>query len=91
MEVLTKMRGCDGIVPSVLKSNLCIGECIHFQLAREIGNRDREFVLKARKLVLLVDLDQTLIHSTSCPFSGDNVSVCFTFCMNNNFLFKCFK
>ncbi|VDN56567.1 unnamed protein product [Dracunculus medinensis] len=44
------------------------------QLAREIGNRDREFVLKARKLVLLVDLDQTLIHSTSCPFSGDNVS-----------------
>ncbi|VDK83663.1 unnamed protein product [Onchocerca ochengi] len=38
------------------------------ELARKIGNRDRELLLKARKLVLLVDLDQTLIHTTNHTF-----------------------
>ncbi|VDN06490.1 unnamed protein product [Thelazia callipaeda] len=35
------------------------------ELAWKIGSRDRELLLKARKLVLLVDLDQTLIHTTN--------------------------
>ncbi|KAM3722094.1 RNA polymerase II subunit A C-terminal domain phosphatase [Dirofilaria immitis] len=41
------------------------------ELARKIGNRDRELLLKARKLVLLVDLDQTLIHTTNHTFKLD--------------------
>uniref|UniRef100_A0A158Q8S8 RNA polymerase II subunit A C-terminal domain phosphatase n=1 Tax=Elaeophora elaphi TaxID=1147741 RepID=A0A158Q8S8_9BILA len=41
------------------------------ELARKIGNRDRELLLKAHKLVLLVDLDQTLIHTTNHTFKVD--------------------
>uniref|UniRef100_A0A915PM48 RNA polymerase II subunit A C-terminal domain phosphatase n=1 Tax=Setaria digitata TaxID=48799 RepID=A0A915PM48_9BILA len=41
------------------------------ELARKIGSRDRELLLKARKLVLLVDLDQTLIHTTNHSFKVD--------------------
>ncbi|VDK89108.1 unnamed protein product [Litomosoides sigmodontis] len=41
------------------------------ELARKIGNRDRELLLKAHKLVLLVDLDQTLIHTTNHIFKVD--------------------
>ena len=36
-----------------------------FQQAKEIGRADEERLLKTRKLVLLVDLDQTLIHTTN--------------------------
>ncbi|VDN95696.1 unnamed protein product [Brugia pahangi] len=42
------------------------------ELARKIGNRDRELLLKAHKLVLLVDLDQTLIHTTNHTFNLEN-------------------
>ncbi|GMT27622.1 hypothetical protein PFISCL1PPCAC_18919 [Pristionchus fissidentatus] len=35
------------------------------ELAREVGDEDRQHCLSARKLVLLVDLDQTVIHSTN--------------------------
>uniref|UniRef100_A0A1I7VZQ7 RNA polymerase II subunit A C-terminal domain phosphatase n=2 Tax=Loa loa TaxID=7209 RepID=A0A1I7VZQ7_LOALO len=41
------------------------------ELARKIGSRDRELLLKAHKLVLLVDLDQTLIHTTNHTFKVD--------------------
>ncbi|CAG9531055.1 unnamed protein product [Cercopithifilaria johnstoni] len=41
------------------------------ELARKIGSRDRELLLKAHKLVLLVDLDQTLIHTTNHTFEVD--------------------
>lgn len=35
------------------------------QVAQKLGKADNERLLKARKLVLLVDLDQTLIHTTN--------------------------
>ncbi|KAL4234554.1 RNA polymerase II [Mactra antiquata] len=35
------------------------------QLAKELGKADEDRLLKTRKLVLLVDLDQTLIHTTN--------------------------
>lgn len=40
------------------------------ELAQKIGRADSERLLQDRKLVLLVDLDQTLIHTTN-----DNVPV----------------
>ena len=36
-----------------------------FQEALTIGQEDEERLLKNRKLTLLVDLDQTLIHTTN--------------------------
>jgi RNA polymerase II subunit A C-terminal domain phosphatase len=36
-----------------------------FQRAQQLGRVDEERLLKDRKLVLLVDLDQTLIHTTN--------------------------
>ncbi|KAI1707444.1 NLI interacting factor-like phosphatase domain-containing protein [Ditylenchus destructor] len=45
-------------VPELLVSN---------KLAKEIGQNDRETLLKNRKLVLMVDLDQTLIHTSNRP------------------------
>lgn len=35
------------------------------ELARKLGRADTDRLLKDRKLVLLVDLDQTLIHTTN--------------------------
>lgn len=35
------------------------------QLAQKLGKADNERLIKDRKLVLLVDLDQTLIHTTN--------------------------
>ncbi|KIH62336.1 BRCA1 protein [Ancylostoma duodenale] len=40
-------------------------------LAKEIGSADLKNVLSSRKLVLLVDLDQTIIHTTNRPFKVD--------------------
>ncbi|VDM66547.1 unnamed protein product [Strongylus vulgaris] len=40
-------------------------------LAKEIGSADFKNVLSSRKLVLLVDLDQTIIHTTNRPFKVD--------------------
>ena len=42
-----------------------------FQLAKQLGTKDQEHVLSARKLVLLVDLDQTIIHTTNKPHGPD--------------------
>uniref|UniRef100_A0A1I7YMY1 RNA polymerase II subunit A C-terminal domain phosphatase n=1 Tax=Steinernema glaseri TaxID=37863 RepID=A0A1I7YMY1_9BILA len=39
-------------------------------LAKELGDKDRRNVLSQRKLVLLVDLDQTIIHTTNQPYDG---------------------
>ncbi|KAK0422754.1 hypothetical protein QR680_007763 [Steinernema hermaphroditum] len=39
-------------------------------LAKELGDKDRTNVLAQRKLVLLVDLDQTIIHTTNQPYDG---------------------
>ena len=36
-----------------------------FQEATQLGKADEERLLRDRKLVLLVDLDQTLIHTTN--------------------------
>lgn len=35
------------------------------ELAEKIGNEDKQRLLKDRKLVLLVDLDQTIVHTTN--------------------------
>ncbi|XGW25031.1 hypothetical protein V3C99_006455, partial [Haemonchus contortus] len=40
-------------------------------LAEELGSADLKNVLNSRKLVLLVDLDQTVIHTTNRPFKVD--------------------
>lgn len=40
-------------------------------LANELGEKDHQQVLKARKLILLVDLDQTLIHTTNRPLGSN--------------------
>ncbi|KAK6042175.1 FCP1-like phosphatase, phosphatase domain protein [Cooperia oncophora] len=40
-------------------------------LATELGSADLKNVLNSRKLVLLVDLDQTIIHTTNRPFKVD--------------------
>lgn len=36
-------------------------------MAQTLGKQDQQNVLKQRKLILLVDLDQTLIHTTNRP------------------------
>ena len=36
----------------------------HFQEAEALGRKDEERLLQTRKLSLVVDLDQTLIHTT---------------------------
>ncbi|XP_077294856.1 RNA polymerase II subunit A C-terminal domain phosphatase Fcp1 [Arctopsyche grandis] len=38
---------------------------VNAELAQELGKKDSEILLRDRKLVLLVDLDQTLIHTTN--------------------------
>lgn len=38
---------------------------IYLKQAMELGKMDEERLLRTRKLVLLVDLDQTLIHTTN--------------------------
>lgn len=35
------------------------------ELAEKIGKKDEQRLLKDRKLVLLVDLDQTIVHTTN--------------------------
>lgn len=46
--------------------------------ARQLGKADEERLRRCRKLVLLVDLDQTLIHTTSDNVPADmKVSQCF--------------
>lgn len=49
-------------VPELIVSN---------DLAEELGSADLKNVLNSRKLVLLVDLDQTVIHTTNRPFKID--------------------
>ncbi|CEF65605.1 RNA polymerase II subunit A C-terminal domain phosphatase [Strongyloides ratti] len=41
------------------------------RLAQEIGRKDKDDTLKKRKLILLVDLDQTIIHTTNQPYEVD--------------------
>lgn len=47
------------------------------ELAQELGKKDSEILLRDRKLVLLVDLDQTLIHTTN-DHVPPNLKVCNT-------------
>ncbi|VDO59932.1 unnamed protein product [Heligmosomoides polygyrus] len=54
-------------VPELIVSN----DCAELQLAEELGSADLKNVLNSRKLVLLVDLDQTVIHTTNRPFKID--------------------
>ncbi|CAJ0961396.1 unnamed protein product, partial [Mesorhabditis belari] len=49
-------------VPELIVSNT---------LAQEIGTEDMEQVLSSRRLILLVDLDQTVIHTTNRPHGSD--------------------
>ncbi|TKR95423.1 hypothetical protein L596_009595 [Steinernema carpocapsae] len=40
------------------------------ELAKELGKKDLDNVLKQKKLILLVDLDQTIIHTSNQPYRG---------------------
>ncbi|CAI5438452.1 unnamed protein product [Caenorhabditis angaria] len=40
-------------------------------LAKELGSADETNLISTRKLVLLVDLDQTIIHTSNLPFTID--------------------
>uniref|UniRef100_A0A0K0F906 RNA polymerase II subunit A C-terminal domain phosphatase n=1 Tax=Strongyloides venezuelensis TaxID=75913 RepID=A0A0K0F906_STRVS len=44
------------------------------RLAKEIGKKDKDNALKRRKLILLVDLDQTIIHTTNQPYEVDTTN-----------------
>ncbi|KAL3997783.1 FCP1-like phosphatase phosphatase domain protein [Acanthocheilonema viteae] len=73
------LRGKPGTSGDLMEASTANVSMIHHvpelivsdELARKIGNRDRELLLKAQKLVLLVDLDQTLIHTTNHTFKVD--------------------
>ena len=56
---------------------LCFFNCIFllFQEAVELGKEDELRLNKARKLVLLVDLDETLLHTTNDNVPA-NLQVC---------------
>jgi len=45
------------------------------ELAEKIGKEDEQRLLKDRKLVLLVDLDQTIVHTTNDNIPA-NLKVC---------------
>lgn len=49
---------------------------VSHELAQKLGKADSERLLQDRKLVLLVDLDQTLIHTTNDNVPV-NIKVCF--------------
>lgn len=61
-----------------LNSNDCNFQ-VSEELAQKLGREDAERLLKDKKLVLLVDLDQTLVHTTN-----DNVPP--NLKVNNGFL-----
>ncbi|CAI4230291.1 unnamed protein product [Auanema sp. JU1783] len=44
------------------------------KLAKELGSQDQQNLLSTRKLVLLVDLDQTIIHTTNGPVAPSQVT-----------------
>lgn len=48
-------------------------------LAKKLGQADTERLLRDKKLVLLVDLDQTLIHTTNDNVPN-NLKVCIDVC-----------
>lgn len=58
------------------------------ELAQKLGREDANRLLKDRKLVLLVDLDQTLVHTTNDDLPP-NLKVlnnnCFGIIMYNNY------
>uniref|UniRef100_A0A915BLF5 RNA polymerase II subunit A C-terminal domain phosphatase n=4 Tax=Parascaris univalens TaxID=6257 RepID=A0A915BLF5_PARUN len=70
------LREKDGMAGQRVEPSLANVSMIHHvpelivsdELAKKIGNRDRQLVLESRRLVLLVDLDQTLIHTTNHAF-----------------------
>lgn len=57
--------------------------CISLQEAQKLGQEDIRNLLKQQKLVLLVDLDQTLIHTTNDNIPA-NLKVMFKYasCVN---------
>ena len=54
------------------------------EVALEQSAVDEAYLLGQRKLVLLFDLDQTLIHSTDAPTNvGEDVAECFRYAVPN--------
>lgn len=53
-----------------------------------MGRADEERLLRDRKLILLVDLDQTIIHTTNDPTTGDllqeHPDECFHFSLDHS-------
>ncbi|VDM43688.1 unnamed protein product [Toxocara canis] len=78
------LREKDGMAGQRVEPSLANVSMIHHvpelivsdELAKKIGDRDQQLVLESRRLVLLVDLDQTLIHTTNHSFEmKDSVDV----------------
>ncbi|KAK0423082.1 hypothetical protein QR680_007957 [Steinernema hermaphroditum] len=52
-------------------------------LANKLAMKDRSNLLRRKKLVLLVDLDQTVIHTTNHPYNGCPQDDIFTYKLGN--------
>ncbi len=55
----------------------CFYPCVSEQQAEQLGREDQQRLHRNRKLVLMVDLDQTLIHTTEqhCQRLSNKVAV----------------
>lgn len=78
---LREQAGKDGKTPMVSQASVPMVHSIPElkvcpELAEKIGKEDEQRLLKDRKLVLLVDLDQTIVHTTNDHIPPD-LKVCF--------------
>ncbi|KAK3610312.1 hypothetical protein CHS0354_029778 [Potamilus streckersoni] len=69
-EDLRRENGMAGDRKEEVKASVAMVHCIpelivSEEMAQELGKADEENLLRTRKLVLLVDLDQTLVHTTN--------------------------
>ncbi|KAL3859578.1 hypothetical protein ACJMK2_009794 [Sinanodonta woodiana] len=67
---LRRENGMAGDRKEEVKASVAMVHCIpelivSEEMAQELGKADEENLLRTRKLVLLVDLDQTLVHTTN--------------------------
>lgn len=78
-----EITGDDGQKPVVSQASVPMVHCIPElkvcpELAEKIGREDEQRLLQDRKLALLVDLDQTIVHTTNDNVPP-NMKVLFTF------------
>lgn len=51
-----------------------MGPTVSLEVAQEMGRSDAQRLQKAKKLSLIVDLDQTIVHATVDPTVGEWIS-----------------